>query len=84
MAGLTTLLSSIEKRSVDLYAVQLADKEIVFRLPSAKRAKQYELLLSMSDLESERMIIYEDNNYQFISEIQCITGTIIAISPPPM
>jgi len=59
MAGLTTLLNSIEKRDVDLYAVELGDLEIVFRLPNVKQAQQYQLLIAMSDFHSERMMIYE-------------------------
>jgi len=59
MAGLTTLLNSIEKRNQDLFAIELVELEIVFSLPSLKQAKQYQFLLESSESESERMIVYE-------------------------
>jgi hypothetical protein len=57
--GLDLALQAISSRVDDLYALQLEDLEIVFRLPAVKTAKQFMSLLNMAITNADRNAIYE-------------------------
>jgi len=59
MSGLNQALAAIQQKDDDLFAFELDGIEIVFRLPSVKKAQQYSVLLNMASSESEKCIIYE-------------------------
>jgi hypothetical protein len=59
MSGLYRALEAIQRKSDDVFAVEIEGIEVVFRLPPVQAAQQYSLLLNMAQTESERLIIYE-------------------------
>jgi len=59
MSGLDRALEAISKTSDDLFAFEIDDIEIVFRLPSIKTAKQYSVLLHLCENICDRSTIYE-------------------------
>jgi len=59
MSGLIRALDAIEQRTEDIFALELDGIEIIFRLPGIRVAQQYLSLLTLSNSESERSLIYE-------------------------
>lgn len=58
MSGLTKALASIVKQNDDLFAIEIEETEIIFRLPPIKQALQFRKLLDLST-ESTANIIHE-------------------------
>jgi hypothetical protein len=59
MAGLIQALNAIVDSHSDIYAVEIEDVEVIFRLPSVKQAYQYQKLLSLATDQQTVSIIYE-------------------------
>ncbi len=68
MTGLFQALEAITKKHDDLFAVELEDVEIVFRLPSVKEGHQYSLLLDLCKTESDRSSVYESIFRNFVQD----------------
>lgn len=58
--SLAQALEAVQRKTDDLYATTISDEiEVIFRLPSIKKAEQYAVLLRIANDYSFQVIIYE-------------------------
>lgn len=87
MGGLSQALEAISKVSDDLFATDFDGIEVVFRLPSIKVAKQYSMLLKISQKPQDEVEIYDfifrqvvEDDWLAKKEGQIPAGVVVSIA----